>query len=96
MQAQFFRDLQIHKPKNIPEKFSYWFLRLHFLTLRAQASSHNSQGVVDGGVDEAGVSTAEPDRSAVLCSRMGQGGCSQRCCSSAPTGASKPPQECDA
>jgi len=33
---------------------------------RAQASSHNSQGVVDGGVDKAGVSTAAPDRSTVL------------------------------
>jgi len=26
-----------------------------------QASSHDSQGVVDGGVDDAGVSTAAPD-----------------------------------
>ena len=35
---------------------------------------------------------------AVLCSWMdqGSGGCSQRCCSSTPTGASKPSQECDA
>jgi len=32
---------------------------------RTQASSHNSQGVVDNRVDEAGVSTAAPDRSAV-------------------------------
>jgi len=32
-----------------------------------QASSHNSQGVVDGGVDEAGMSTVAPERSAVLC-----------------------------
>ena len=30
-----------------------------------QASSHNLQGLVDGGVNEAGVSTAAPDRSAV-------------------------------
>jgi len=54
--------------------------------------------VVDGRVDKAGMSTAAPNRSAVLCSRMdqGQGGCSQRCCASAQTGASKPPQECDA
>ena len=37
---------------------------------RTQASSHNSQGVVDGGVSEAGVSTAAPDRSAVLCCWM--------------------------
>jgi len=32
-----------------------------------QASSHNSQDVVDGAVNEAGVSTAAPDGSAVLC-----------------------------
>jgi len=43
---------------------------------RTQASSHNSQGVVDGGVNEAGMSTAAPSRSAVLCSQMDQGGCS--------------------
>ena len=35
---------------------------------RTLASGHNSQGVVDCGVDEAGVSTAAPDRRAVLCS----------------------------
>ena len=35
---------------------------------RSQASSHNSQGVVDGGIDEVGRSTAAPNRSAVLCS----------------------------
>ena len=40
---------------------------------RMQASSHNSQGVVDGGVNKAGMSTAAPNRSAVLCSRMDQG-----------------------
>ena len=40
---------------------------------RTQASSHNSQGVVDDGVDEAGMSTAASRRSAVLCSRMDQG-----------------------
>jgi len=34
---------------------------------RVQASSHNSQGVVDGGVDKAGMSTATPNRSAVIC-----------------------------
>jgi len=34
---------------------------------RAQASSRNSQGVVDGDRDNAGMSTAAPDRSAVLC-----------------------------
>jgi len=32
---------------------------------RTQASSHNSQGVVDGGIDAAGMSTAAPDRSVV-------------------------------
>jgi len=32
-----------------------------------QASSHNSQGVVNGKVDEVGGSTAAADRSAVLC-----------------------------
>ena len=40
---------------------------------RTQASSHNSQGVVDGGVNKAGISTAAPNRRAVLCSRMDQG-----------------------
>jgi len=38
-----------------------------------QASSHTSQGVVDGGVNKAVVSTAAPDRSAVLCGGMDQG-----------------------
>ena len=33
---------------------------------RTQTSNHNSQGVVDGGVDKTGVSTTAPDRSAVL------------------------------
>ena len=32
---------------------------------RMQAPSHNSQGVVDGGVDEAGMSTAAPDKRSV-------------------------------
>jgi len=38
--------------------------------------------VVDGGVDEAGMSTAAPGRSAVLYGWMHQslGGCSQACC----------------
>jgi len=63
-----------------------------------QASNHNLQGVVGGGVNETGMSTAAPNRSAVFCSRMdqGSGGCSQRCCSSTPARASKPLQECDA
>jgi len=34
---------------------------------RTQASSHNSQGAVDGGVDEAGMSTAAPDKRVALC-----------------------------
>ena len=38
-----------------------------------QASSHNSQGVVDGGVNEAGMSTVAPNRRTVLCSRLDQG-----------------------
>ena len=65
---------------------------------RTQASSHNSQGVVDGKVSKAGVSAAASNRSAVLCCRMdqGQGGYSQRWCSSTPARASKLPQECDA
>ena len=68
------------------------------LWCKTQASRHNSQGVVHGGVDEGGISTAAPNRSAVLCSPLHQGqcGCSQRCCSSSPAGASKAPQECDA
>ena len=50
---------------------------------------------VDGGADEAGMSTAAPIRSAVLCSwiHQGQGGCTQRCRSCTLTGASKPPQD---
>ena len=32
-----------------------------------QASSHDLQDVVDGGVDMAGLSTAAPDRSPVVC-----------------------------
>jgi len=39
---------------------------------RTQACSHCLQGVVDGGFDEAGMSTAAPDRSTVLCSWMHQ------------------------
>ena len=35
---------------------------------RTRASNNNSQGVVDGGVNKAGVSTAAPNRSTVLCS----------------------------
>ena len=63
-----------------------------------QASSHNSQGVVDGGVNKAGVSTATPDSSAVFCGWMdqGKGGYSQCCCYCTSTGASKPLQERDA
>ena len=34
---------------------------------RTQASSHSSQGVIDNKISEAGVSTAAPDRSVVLC-----------------------------
>jgi len=34
---------------------------------KTQASSHYLQGVVDGRVNKAGVSTATPDRSAVFC-----------------------------
>jgi len=64
---------------------------------RAQASSHNLQGVIDGRVDEAGMNTAALDRRAVLCGWMhqGKGGYSHSCCPSTPAGASKPPQECD-
>jgi len=39
---------------------------------RMQACSHNSQGVNDGGVDEACMSTAAPDRGAVLCGSIDQ------------------------
>jgi len=35
-------------------------------TLIVKASSHNAQGVIDGSFNEAGVTTAAPDRSAVL------------------------------
>jgi len=38
----------------------------------SQASSRNSQGVVAGRINEADVSTAAPDRSAVLCCWMDQ------------------------
>jgi len=40
---------------------------------RTQTSSHSLQGVVDGEVDKAGMSTAAPDRSTVLCCWMHQG-----------------------
>ena len=40
---------------------------------RTQASSHNSQGVFDGGVNEAGMGTAAPDKRAVPCGWMHQG-----------------------
>ena len=40
---------------------------------RTQASSHSSQSVVGGRVSEAGMNTAAPDRSAVLCCWMNQG-----------------------
>ena len=40
---------------------------------RSQVSSHTSQGVGDGGVNEAGMSTAAPDRSALLCCWMDHG-----------------------
>jgi len=67
---------------------------------RTQTSSHNSQGVVDGGVDEAGMSTAAPDRSTLQLNVTGLvwlfAGLLLQHPSLAPTGASKPPQECDA
>ena len=65
---------------------------------RTLSSSRNSQGVVDGRVSEAGVSTATPHMSAALCCwiEQGKGGCSQRCCSSIPAKASKAPPKCDA
>jgi len=40
-------------------KVAHWY--------RMQASSHNSQDAIDVGVNKAGVSTAAPDRSTVLC-----------------------------
>jgi len=62
-----------------------------------QAFSHNSYGVIDGRVDEAGMSTAAPDTRAVLCGWMHQGwcSCSQSCFSSSATGAGKSPQTHD-
>jgi len=65
---------------------------------RTQVSSHNSQGVVDSWVNEAGMSTVAPDRSAALCDWIDQDwdGYSQCCCSNTPAGASKPTQENDA
>jgi len=64
---------------------------------RTQASSHNSQSVVDGGVDEAGMTTAAPDRStlrlnATVLVRLFAELLLQHL-SLAPAGASKPPQE---
>jgi len=41
--------------------------------LRMQASSLNSQGVIDGEIDEVGMGTATSDGSAVLFSLMHQG-----------------------
>jgi len=51
---------------------------------RTQASGDNQQGVVDGRVNEAAVSSVAPDRSPVLfgCVYQDQGGGSRRCCSS--------------
>ena len=40
-------------------KVSHW--------CRPQASGHNSQGVVDGSVNEVGISVAAPDWSPVAC-----------------------------
>jgi len=37
---------------------------------RMQASSHNSQGVIDGGVDEVGMSIAAPDQAGMLYSAL--------------------------
>ena len=37
---------------------------------RTQASRHDSQGVVDGRINEVGVSTAEPYSSALECTRV--------------------------
>jgi len=46
-------------PSRMPRKAVRW--------CGTQASSHNSQGVIDGRVNEVGVNTAAPDRSAVHC-----------------------------
>jgi len=39
----------------------------HSLLCRTEASTHNLQRVVYAGINEAGVSTAAPDRCALLC-----------------------------
>jgi len=66
------------------------------LWCRTQAYSHNLQGVISR-VSKTGVSTAALDRSRVFCGWIdqGKGGYSQPCCSSTPTGTSKPSQERD-
>jgi len=67
---------------------------------RTQASSRNSQGVVDGGVDESGMSTAAPDRSTLRLNATVLVWLFAELLlqhpSLAPAGDSKPPQECDA
>jgi len=64
---------------------------------RTQASSHNVQGIIDGRVNEAGMSTAAPNRNALLCCWMdqGYGGCLHFCWSSITVRANELPQECD-
>jgi len=54
-----------------PASYAYGWKVVHWC--RTQASSHNLQGIVDGGVDEAGISTAAEDRGAVLCGWVHQG-----------------------
>jgi len=57
-------------------KFALWY--------RTQGSSQNSQGVVDGGVNNAGVSTVAPDGSAqAICSSQ-QAASGVRCVMLAP------------
>jgi len=61
-------------PKNSLERVKSSNLGTNSLKVRAlcrtQATSHNSHGVVDGGVNEAGVSTVALDRSAAAYSAV--------------------------
>jgi len=66
---------------------------------RMQASSHNWQGVVDARVNETGMSTVTPNRSAVFCCWNGPGKewlFAALLLQHPIARASKPPQECDA
>jgi len=58
------RDSNATKPRRLDACEGWKVVRWR----RTQASSHNSQGIFDGGVDEAGMSTAALNKRAEFCS----------------------------